>query len=130
MLAMLDTTGYEKTGAGSAQTYHYLAEVMRRFYADRNEYVGDPEFVKNPISSLLNPDYVRARRATINPEHATPGDQLGPGLALRNDDRDTTHYSIVDETRKRVSSDLYAKQRLWEWCNRTRRRILVKQRDG
>ena len=97
MLAMLDTTGYEKTGAGSAQTYHYLAEVMRRFYADRSEYLGDPDVVKNPISSLLNPDYVRARRATINPERATAGNQLGPGLALRNDDGDTTHYSIVDE---------------------------------
>jgi gamma-glutamyltranspeptidase/glutathione hydrolase len=97
MLSMLDTTGYEKAGAGSAETYHYLAEVMRRFYADRNEYLGDPDSVKNPISALLDPDYVRARRATIDSEHATPSEQVNPGLPIRNEDSDTTHYSIVDE---------------------------------
>jgi gamma-glutamyltranspeptidase/glutathione hydrolase len=97
MLAILSTTGYEKSGAGSAQSYHYLAEVMRRSFADRNEYLGDPDFVKNPVSSLLDPAYVRARRATINPEHATPSDQVNPGLPAAGEGTDTTHYSIVDE---------------------------------
>lgn len=97
MLAMLNTTGYEKGGAGSAQAYHYLAEVMRRFFADRNEYLGDPGFVKNRISSLLDPAYVSARRATIDPEHATPSEQLNPVLPAGEEDTDTTHYSIVDE---------------------------------
>ncbi len=97
MLAMLNTTGYEKTGAGSAQTYHYLAEVMRRYFADRNEYLGDPDFVKNPVSSLLNPAYVRARRATIDPERATPSDAVNPSLPAGEEATNTTHYSIVDE---------------------------------
>lgn len=97
MLSMLDTTGYEKSGVGSAETYHYLAEVMRRFYADRNEYLGDPDSVKNPISTLLDAVYVRSRRATIDSEHATPSEQVNPGLALRNEGTDTTHYSIADE---------------------------------
>jgi len=97
MLAMLNATGYEKSGSGSAETYHYLAEVMRRYYADRNEYLGDPDFVKNAISSLLDPEYVRARRATINPERATPSDEVNPGLPLRSEGSDTTHFSIVDE---------------------------------
>src|SRR6266568_3607811 len=97
MLAMLNGTEYEKNGAGSAKTYHYLAEVMRRFFADRNQYLGDPDSVNNPVSRLLDQAYVSARRATIDPEHATPSDQVNPGLPAGNEGMDTTHYSIVDE---------------------------------
>jgi gamma-glutamyltranspeptidase / glutathione hydrolase len=97
MLAMLEGTGYEKSGAGSARMYHYLAEVMRRYYADRSQYLGDPDLVKNPIAALLDPAYVRSRRATIDPERATPSDQVNPGLPAGREGNDTTHYSIVDE---------------------------------
>ena len=97
MLGMLNGTEYEKSGAGSAKTYHYLAEVMRRFFADRNQYLGDPDSVNNPVSRLLDQAYVSARRATIDPEHATPSDQVNPGLPAGNEGMDTTHYSIVDE---------------------------------
>jgi gamma-glutamyltranspeptidase/glutathione hydrolase len=97
MLAMLNTTGYEKYGAGSAEAYHYMAEVMRRFYADRSQDLGDPDFVKNPISALLAPSYMQARRATIDPEHATPSDSVKPGLPAEHEGTNTTHYSIVDE---------------------------------
>lgn len=98
MLGMLDGTGYEKSHAGSATAYHYLAEVMRRYYADRNEYLGDPDFVKNPITAMLNPAYIRSRRASIDPVLATPSDQIRPGLpAGVAEGSDTTHYSIADE---------------------------------
>jgi gamma-glutamyltranspeptidase/glutathione hydrolase len=97
MLAMLNGTAYEKYGAGSAEAYHYMAEVMRRFYADRNQYLGDPDFVQNPISALLDPAYVQSRRATIDPDRATPSDQLTPGLPAGSEGTDTTHYSIVDQ---------------------------------
>jgi gamma-glutamyltranspeptidase / glutathione hydrolase len=97
MLAMLNTTGYEKYGAGSAEAYHYMAEVMRRFFADHNQYLGDPDFVKNPIAALLDPAYVQSRRATIDPERATPSDQVNPGLPAGSEGANTTHYSIVDE---------------------------------
>lgn len=97
MLGMLDGTGYEKSGAGSANTYHYLAEVMRRFYADRNEYLGDPDFVKNPNTALLDPSYIRKRRESIDPSLATPSDQNSPGLPAGKESTETTHYSIADE---------------------------------
>ena len=97
MLAMLNGTGYEKFGAGSAGNYHYMAEVMRRYFADRSKYLGDPDFVNNPISALLAPAYIQSRRATIDPDRATPSDQISPGLAAANEGSDTTHYSIVDE---------------------------------
>lgn len=97
MLAMLDGTGYEEAGAGSAKVYHYLAEVMRRYYADRSAYLGDPDFVNNPIASLLDPAYIRSRRATIDPEQGTPSQQLKAGLPPGNEGTDTTHYNVVDQ---------------------------------
>src|SRR5437667_8064847 len=58
MLGILDGTGYETGGAASASSIHFVAEAMRRAYADRNEYVGDPDFVKVPIAGLLDPAYL------------------------------------------------------------------------
>jgi gamma-glutamyltranspeptidase/glutathione hydrolase len=96
MLGILDTTGYEKGGAGSASSIHYLAESMRRAYADRNEYVGDPDFVKVPIAGLLDPSYLAKLRSSIDPERATPSDQVRPGKPTGTEQMETTHYSVVD----------------------------------
>jgi gamma-glutamyltranspeptidase/glutathione hydrolase len=97
MLGMLDESGYEKTGAGSASTYHYLAEVMRRFYADRNEFLGDPDFVGNPIKALLDPSYIRKRRDSIDSGLATPSNQISPGVPIGKESMETTHYGVADE---------------------------------
>src|ERR1700733_12164615 len=95
MLAMLNATGYEKFGAGSAASYHYIAEVMRRYFADRSKYLGDPDFVNVPVTALLAPAYIDSRRATIRPDSATPAEQIAPGLTAANEGTNTTHYSIV-----------------------------------
>jgi gamma-glutamyltranspeptidase/glutathione hydrolase len=96
MLGMLEGSGYEKTGFGSAASLHYLAEVMRRAYADRNTYIGDPDFVKVPLAGLLDPAYLAKRRASIDPDHATPSDQVGPGHPAGGESLETTHFSVVD----------------------------------
>jgi gamma-glutamyltranspeptidase/glutathione hydrolase len=96
MLAVLDGSGYEKTGFGSAAAMHYVAEVMRRYYADRNQYLGDPDFVTNPISALLDPGYIATRRSSIDAERATPSNALRPGLSATPESAETTHYSVVD----------------------------------
>jgi gamma-glutamyltranspeptidase/glutathione hydrolase len=98
MLNILDGTGYEKSGAGSAASIHYVAEAMRRFFADRAEYFGDPDFVKVPVPSLLTPGYAAERRRSIRPDRATPSAEVSPGaLAFPISESDhTTHYSIVD----------------------------------
>ncbi len=96
MLGILEGTGYEKGGAGSASAIHYVAEAMRRAYADRNEYVGDPDFVKVPIAGLLDPAYLARLRASIDPERATPSDQVRPGRPVGSEQMETTHYSVVD----------------------------------
>jgi gamma-glutamyltranspeptidase / glutathione hydrolase len=96
MLAMLEGSGYEKDGAGSAASIHFVAEVMRRFNADRSEYFGDPDFYKVPISKLLDPNYIASRRKSIDPEHATPSDQIHPGSISIREGSETTHFNIVD----------------------------------
>jgi gamma-glutamyltranspeptidase/glutathione hydrolase len=96
MLGILDGTGYEKGGAGSASAIHYVAESMRRAYADRNEYVGDPDFVKVPIAGLLDRAYLARLRSSIDPERATPSDTVHPGKPTGNEQMETTHYSVVD----------------------------------
>lgn len=96
MLAMLEGSGYEKAGFGSAASIHYVAEVMRRYYADRNTYLGDPDFVTNPITALLAPPYITQRRSSIDPERATPSKTLGPGLSATTEHAETTHYNVVD----------------------------------
>lgn len=96
MLGMLEGSGYGKAGPGAAATIHYTAEVMRRYFADRSQYLGDSDFVKVPVKGLLDPAYLRERRASINPDQATPSDQINPGKPLGREGTETTHYSIVD----------------------------------
>jgi len=96
MLAMLDGSGYQKSGFGSAAEIAYVAEVMRRYYADRSQYLGDPDFGKLPVIGLLNPAYVKSRRVTIDPNRATPSAQILPGLPAGRDGGETTHYNVVD----------------------------------
>jgi gamma-glutamyltranspeptidase/glutathione hydrolase len=96
MLGMLEGSGYEKSGAGSAASIHYVAEAMRRFYADRSEYFGDPDFYQTPISKLLDPKYIASRRNSIDPEHATPSEQIHPGNLNVREGTETTHFNIVD----------------------------------
>ena len=95
MLGVLEGSGYEKSGAGSAAELHYLAETMRRYFADRAASMGDPDFVKVPLAGLLDPAYIAQLRKSIDPEHATPSSQIH-GKRLGAESSETTHYSIVD----------------------------------
>jgi gamma-glutamyltranspeptidase / glutathione hydrolase len=96
MLSLLDGSGYETKGAGSAHAYHYLADAMRLSYADRNKYLADPDFVTVPLSRLTNASYLSARRALINPEKATSSDAIGREIPASSEGDNTTHFSIVD----------------------------------
>jgi gamma-glutamyltranspeptidase/glutathione hydrolase len=96
MLGMLDGTGYEKGGAGSAMTIHYMTEAMRRYFADRSEHLGDPDFVKVPLSSLLSPKYIARQRASIDAERATPSSEIKATVFDRHESVETTHYTVAD----------------------------------
>jgi gamma-glutamyltranspeptidase/glutathione hydrolase len=96
MLGMLKGSGYEKGGAGSASTIHYVTEVQRRFYADRSEFMGDPDFVKVPVSQLLDPKYIASRRSSIDPNHASPLANVRPGPLAPHESTETTHFNVID----------------------------------
>jgi gamma-glutamyltranspeptidase/glutathione hydrolase len=96
MLGMLEGTGFEKAGAGSATAVHYMAEAMRRYFADRSEHLGDPDFVKVPLISLLDPKYIARRRSSIDAERATPSSQIKAAVFNGKESNETTHYTIAD----------------------------------
>jgi gamma-glutamyltranspeptidase/glutathione hydrolase len=84
-----------KWGYGSVKATHVLVEAERHAYADRNTYLGDPAFVKNPIAKLLSPAHAAKIRAAIKPDQATPSSEVKGSLGAA-EGMHTTHYSIVD----------------------------------
>ncbi|HVX04002.1 MAG TPA: gamma-glutamyltransferase [Rhodanobacteraceae bacterium] len=86
---------FAKWGFHSAKAAHYFVEAERRAFADRNTYLGDPAFVRNPVTKLLSAEHAAELRASIQPRKATPSSEvqgsLGPYQATN-----TTHYSVVD----------------------------------
>ena len=85
----------QQLGWGSAQGAHYLIEAMRHAYVDRNSYLGDPEFVDNPLQRLLDKAYAGRIRAVIDPKKAGVSKDIQPGVEP-HEGSNTTHYSIVD----------------------------------
>ncbi|HEY5580713.1 MAG TPA: gamma-glutamyltransferase [Rhodoferax sp.] len=92
----------KELGFRSAQAVHYQIEAMRHAYLDRNSYLGDPEFVKNPLERLLSKSYAAQIRAAIDPAKAGVSELLKPGVAP-HEGSNTTHYSIVDKDGNAVS---------------------------
>ena len=86
----------KELGFHGAQAMHYQIEAMRHAYMDRNSYLGDPDFVKNPLERLLDRKYAEAIRATIDPDRAAVSQDLKPGVAP-HEGTSTTHFSIVDK---------------------------------
>ncbi len=82
------------------QYIHLLSEVEKRVYADRAEYLGDPDFVKVPVSNLIAPAYVAKRAKEIDPAKPSPTKAVVPGLEKPQ----TTHFSVVDKWGNAVSN--------------------------
>ncbi len=91
-------------GAGSVSKLHVLAEALKRSYADRARYLGDPAFVDAPISRLLDKDYAARLRTTINPDRATPAAEIVTALPAPREGSNTTHYSVIDRFGNAVSN--------------------------
>ena len=92
ILNMLE--GYDSLPAfGTPEHVHLVSEVMRRAFADRNHYLGDPAFVTMPVETLISQKYAEHRGLGIAADRATPSPDVGPGIT---DGEHTTHYSVVD----------------------------------
>ena len=85
-------------GFQSPQAVHLTAEALRRAFADRAFWLGDPDFVDVPARALLDPGYVRRRMATFDPDRTTPSRAVAHGTppSLPREGTETTHYSVVD----------------------------------
>ncbi|WLA83022.1 gamma-glutamyltransferase [Bradyrhizobium elkanii] len=88
---------------GSAASLHVMIEAMKRAYADRARYLGDPAFVDAPTQLLIDKDYAARQRATIDLARATPWTDVRNAKQPREGDN-TTHYSVVDAGGNAVSN--------------------------
>jgi gamma-glutamyltranspeptidase/glutathione hydrolase len=97
--------GYDMGGFRwhSAPMVHLLAEVWKRAYADRNEYLGDPDFIEIPLRRLISAEYGAERRSSISLDTATPSANASPGLGAYIPQTETTHLSVVDSSGNAVS---------------------------
>ncbi|WP_447792764.1 gamma-glutamyltransferase [Pseudomonas farris] len=102
IMNILDGYPMKDLGFRSAQAMHYQIEAMRHAYVDRNSYLGDPDFVKNPIAHLLDKNYATKIREVIDPQKAGVSREIKPGVAP-HEGSNTTHYSIVDKWGNAVS---------------------------
>lgn len=103
LLAMRDLLGehFDGLAHNSVPYIHLLAEMEKRVYADRGEYLGDSDFVDVPMRELLDPAYIAKRAAQVNPNAISNTEEVRPGLY---ESPQTTHYSIVDAEGNAVSN--------------------------
>jgi gamma-glutamyltranspeptidase/glutathione hydrolase len=97
--------GYDlkSMGFNSAAAIHTMTEAMRHAYMDRNTYLGDPAFIKNPVDRLVSKSYAEQIRKQIVANKATPSENVQPGMEP-HEKPETTHYSIVDSHGNAVST--------------------------
>lgn len=100
---MLEPHQLSKFGHNSAKTIQVFTEAARRSYADRNYFLGDPDFVDIPLDVLLSKSYIEGRMADFSFDKATKSDDVSHGDIQIVESDETTHYSIVDNQGNAVS---------------------------
>ncbi len=102
MLNILEGYDLKANGYGSAKNLHLIAESMRRAFADRAQYLGDPDFVTNmPVTRLISKEYGETLRKTISPDKASKSSPSS--FTWPTESQETTHFSVVDANRNAVS---------------------------
>jgi gamma-glutamyltranspeptidase/glutathione hydrolase len=102
-LNILERYDISASGWNTPETVHLMAEAQRRTFADRAEYIADPDFIGVPVKVLTSKKYADIRAKDITPSHATPsaqvthGDVPGVGAKVPSESGETTHYSVVDK---------------------------------
>jgi gamma-glutamyltranspeptidase / glutathione hydrolase len=96
ILNILSNFPLKDWGPNSAKTIHVMAEAEKRAYADRSEYLGDPDFVNVPVRGLMSPAYAKELASQIDLAHATPSAQIKPGRPQPYESDQTTHFVVAD----------------------------------
>ncbi|HSG59427.1 MAG TPA: gamma-glutamyltransferase [Woeseiaceae bacterium] len=104
MLNILEHFPVGEMGAGSADSVHLLAEVMRLAYADRSKHLGDPDFYPVPLTWLTSKAYAAQLAETIDMQRARPSAEVSAGVAPAPESMDTTHYTVIDAEGNIVSN--------------------------
>ncbi|HRK22260.1 MAG TPA: gamma-glutamyltransferase, partial [Fimbriimonadaceae bacterium] len=104
MLGIVESFDLRGQGFGSAGTYHLMVESMKRAFADRAAHLGDPDFAKVPVTSLLNLTYLAELRRSIDPAKATPASAIKAGDFSVRESEHTTHFSVVDAAGNAVAN--------------------------
>lgn len=112
VLNMLEGYDIKGMGLNSSAKFHVLAEAMRRSFADRAEYMGDPDFSDVPVNKLIDKKYAETRRSTILPDRASSSQDIRFGKLEGSEGMETTHYTVVDKdgnvvTNTYTINDLY-----------------------
>jgi gamma-glutamyltranspeptidase/glutathione hydrolase len=97
ILKMIAPYDLAKMGHNSAEAIQVIVEAERRAYADRSQFLGDPDFVKIPVKALLADAYLKERMSTFNVDKASLSSEIKEGQVTYNESTETTHYSIVDK---------------------------------
>jgi gamma-glutamyltranspeptidase/glutathione hydrolase len=101
MLNVLERYDLAASGFGSAETLHLMTEAMRRAFADRARFLGDPDFVDMPLEKLTSKTYAATLRASIDPAQASISSPAS--FSWPEESTETTHFSVVDKDRNAVS---------------------------
>lgn len=104
MLNVLEHYPVKENGFGSASNLHLLSETMKLAYADRSEYLGDPDHFEVPIKGLTSKVYAKELTTKISLNKATPSSQIKPGNPAPYESPDTTHFSVMDKHGNAVSN--------------------------
>ncbi len=104
ILNILEGYDLQALGHNSAAYLHLLIESMKLAYADRSQYLGDPDFAPVPVEQLLDKAYAKRLRASIDPDRARPSEEIKPGTVLTPEGSDTTHYTVADAAGNVVSN--------------------------
>jgi len=104
ILNTLEGVPIAELGAGSAQTLHMMAEAMKYAYADRSEYLGDPDLVDVPVAALTSKEYAKHLLGLIDPDRAKPAAEIKPGNLGPYESDQTTHFSVVDKDGNAVAN--------------------------
>jgi gamma-glutamyltranspeptidase/glutathione hydrolase len=112
VLNILENFDLRKMGYDSAQKHHLVAEALRRAFADRAEFMGDPDFAKVPTDQLIDKNYAKKRAETINLAAASLSSEIKAGEVSFSEGTETTHFTVVDKDGTIVSNtytinDLY-----------------------
>ncbi|SDV50131.1 gamma-glutamyltransferase [Chitinasiproducens palmae] len=96
---------FQNVELNSPQYIHLLAEIEKRVFADRAQYLGDPDAYKVPVARLTDDAYIARRAAEVRPDAISPTRDVQPGLGTAMPERaETTHFSVVDKWGNAVSN--------------------------